>query len=168
MHAYVAQRLNGSLDARARLGYLPVSNSKDNIATLIFYSRRLYKIKADPGRADLKESCQSDSHLVTPLLELSTRGTVHRGLRSAAFAVLRTANLLVGRHHGVSAVCHDVYTNVYFLQSLKLKYARHHLRCSLATQSYAPEQPQAPCGNPRTSTTLMLLLVATSIFTYLI
>ena len=36
MHACVAQRLNGLLDARARLGYLPVSNSKDiyNIATL--------------------------------------------------------------------------------------------------------------------------------------
>lgn len=105
--------MNGSLDARARLGDLPVSNSKDNIATLIFIHGGFIKLKPTLG-ADLKESCQSDSHLVTPPLDLSTRGTVHRGLRSAAFAVLRTANLLVGRHHGVSAVCHDVYTNCLF------------------------------------------------------
>ena len=45
MHACVAQRLNGLLDARARLGYLPVSNSKDNIATLIFIHGGFIKLK---------------------------------------------------------------------------------------------------------------------------
>lgn len=47
MHACVAQRLNGLLDARARLGYLPVSNSKDiyNIATLRLISGGFIKFK---------------------------------------------------------------------------------------------------------------------------
>lgn len=49
MHAYVAQRLNGSLDAHARLGYLPVSNSKDNILTLIFIHGGFIKLKPTLG-----------------------------------------------------------------------------------------------------------------------
>lgn len=57
MHACVAQRLNGLLDARARLGYLPVSNSKDiyNIATLFSGGFIKFKYRS---------------------FELSTRGTV--------------------------------------------------------------------------------------------